>query len=245
MLNNTGTAKWKTSKEITGVSTSSIVDFKAAVANEKNEDRASSKIRRLAGQNDVSDRNKGVLLRAKKDEQIVEEQLNQFSQEKIEQKLMEKSLIYDQFVQGSSLDPEDLEKRGYLVDFEQKSWDHSQQSAENTQFFHEDVQREAHRIKWEQEALQVMEQESREREKRREDRVMLNQIISETQKGREKALQLQEQRKRVLEARKLQVKKRAEAQKEKQETLKKQQDAEKVQAVAEKNKKRLSLKNKT
>jgi len=133
-----------------------------------------------------------------------------------------------------------MEKAGYLVDFEQKSWNKEDDNVPSSHFFHEDIQREEERIKWEKE----VEEEDREREKRREERILLNQIISETQKGREKALQLQEQRKRKIELRKMQVKQRAEAQKEKQETQKQQQQNEN-KVVMENTKKRLVLKSKT
>jgi len=120
------------------VSASSIVDFKAAVASEK-EDRTSTKARRIAGHLDVSDRNKGVMLRAKKDEQAEEELKNRYHQDKIESKLREKSQIYDKFVRGENLNPEEMEKAGYLVDFEQKSWNKEDDNVPSSHFFHEDI----------------------------------------------------------------------------------------------------------
>eukprot|EP01126_Amoeba_proteus_P057288 TRINITY_DN7282_c0_g1_i4.p1 TRINITY_DN7282_c0_g1~~TRINITY_DN7282_c0_g1_i4.p1 ORF type:complete len:193 (-),score=55.00 TRINITY_DN7282_c0_g1_i4:529-1107(-) len=129
--------KWKKSKEITGVSVGSMVDFKAIVAQEKAEissGKTKSKVRRVEGQIDV--KNKGVASRAMKDKAEAEREDALKSLHVVEQRLAEKVTMYNDFVQGKSLDVAELNKGGYLVDFEQKRWD---QPANEPELIHPDM----------------------------------------------------------------------------------------------------------
>jgi len=211
---------WRPATDITGVSASSLLDLKAAIAQEKTSASA-TKVRKLVSASDVSTvvRNKGVSIRAARDQSTAESESARRSWEAAQEKLRQKSLIYDKFVKGGvQNDMEDHPE--FLVDFEQKNWEHRSQPEHEPQrlgleFFHEDVAREAARERWEAEARQVAEEETAAFEKRRDDRIALSEVIAETRSGREKAQALQEQRRRQLELRKLQVQKKAEAQKTK------------------------------
>lgn len=62
MLKEKDVSRWKKSKEITGVSVGSIIDFKAIVAQEQADiSSGKSKVRRVEGQTDVK-QNKGRIL---------------------------------------------------------------------------------------------------------------------------------------------------------------------------------------
>uniref|UniRef100_A0A6B2LMR4 Uncharacterized protein n=1 Tax=Arcella intermedia TaxID=1963864 RepID=A0A6B2LMR4_9EUKA len=159
--------------------------------------------------------------------------------------MKEKADLYEQFVKGGNLDPKELEKKGFLVDFEQKNWD-DQEPEENNNFFHEDIERENQRLRWEKETKEAIEQEEKMKEKKREERIALNLIIVESQKGREKLLQAQESKKKQAQARKEMIKQRALQKKTKLESQieeQKQQEQQLLQQQKEdKNKKRLHMK---
>jgi len=70
---DTGISKWKQSKEITGISVSSLIDFKATIAQEKQEILLGRPNKRKFEVDDVP-RNKGVHLRSQKDEKIEKDQ---------------------------------------------------------------------------------------------------------------------------------------------------------------------------
>eukprot|EP01126_Amoeba_proteus_P057286 TRINITY_DN7282_c0_g1_i1.p1 TRINITY_DN7282_c0_g1~~TRINITY_DN7282_c0_g1_i1.p1 ORF type:complete len:149 (-),score=49.65 TRINITY_DN7282_c0_g1_i1:438-827(-) len=109
----------------------------------------------------------------------------------VEQRLAEKVTMYNDFVQGKSLDVAELNKGGYLVDFEQKRWD---QPANEPELIHPDMERERMRREWERLAREREAEDLREREKRARDRMLLNQIVQETQEGREQISKLSEER---------------------------------------------------
>ncbi len=212
---------------------------------------------------DATLRNKGVALRAQNDAERAEEEAALSTWQHAQKKLEEKSRLYDQFVRGGMQDVD--ERHGdYLIDFEAKEWQSYEEGRryegimielifslppppssrhEETQFYHEDVQREEQRLRWEEEARRLKEEEVREYEKRREDRIALNEVIQETRAGRERAQMLQEEKKRRLELRKMQVQKRAEQQKARLEAQKQAEAAAAAAAKETKEAKKLHIKS--
>jgi len=116
-----------------------------------------------------------------------------------------------------------------LIDFEKKNWDRIDEERAKkieTDFFHPDIERENKRKKWEESIQNAKIEEENESNKRFERRILLNQIISETQEGRDKVQLLQNERLLKIEQRKEQIQKQAELQKIRKIAIEKQKEAE-------------------
>jgi hypothetical protein len=239
-------SKWKQSKEITGISLSSIVDFKAAIAQEKQEILSGrpNKIRKLDNE---ESKNKGVHLRAQKDK--VEKDLQEIQWDQA--KLRAKAELYERC---STSGRQDIDDENRLVDFEQKKWDQEDEEKFPTKINNDnhygdeenpqaaaDEEREYYRRKWEEESRQ---EEQNESNKRFERRMLLNQIISETQEGRDKATQLQNERLKRQQERKTQIQKQAEIQKQRMLTEKNERETQRVEAERKKSESLVEAKNK-
>jgi hypothetical protein len=209
-----GVSKWRQSKQITGVSLSSLVDFKATIAQEKQEILSGRP--NIIRNTEETPKNKGVQLRAQKDK--AEKDLQEVQWDPA--KLKAKADLYEKKVSQSNWSNQH-EDEECLIDFEKKNWDREDEDRykleDNEKDYlpvdPEEIERENKRKRWVENIQQTIIEEENESNKRSERRILLNQIISETQEGRSKVASLQDERSKKIEERKAQIQKQVEAQK--------------------------------
>eukprot|EP01130_Rhizamoeba_saxonica_P017424 TRINITY_DN843_c0_g1_i2.p1 TRINITY_DN843_c0_g1~~TRINITY_DN843_c0_g1_i2.p1 ORF type:complete len:106 (-),score=30.75 TRINITY_DN843_c0_g1_i2:243-560(-) len=104
------------------------------------------------------------------------------------------------------------------------------------------MEMERKRMRWEREAKQKIAFEESEKNRRREQAMILNQIVHETSEGRNKHLSLKEKRKKAQQRRKALFKEKIQKLEEKGNLEKKRKAQEMEKEKIERSKKRLKLK---
>lgn len=94
------------------------------------------------------------------------------------------------------------------------------------EFFHEDLEREEERRRWEAQMRRTVDEEAEEERKRRDQRVVLNQLMADTKQGREKHQELQMKRKLAKLSRSEAIKQRSQSIKEQQREADEKPDVE-------------------
>lgn len=207
---------WKKRKDIEGVSESSIVGLKAVLFQREQEAKrfkvtgeARPRTRKKAKETVWTKQNKGLAERSRRDEEAL--RAEQKTAVDVEAKLQEKARLYEQFVSGGVA--EDPEEGKFLVDFQQKSWSEPQ-AADNDEdggeFYHEDIQREEDRKRWERNAQQEIVNDEAADLKKQKDLEVLDKVIAQTRQGRDKARVLKERRKQRAQERLEKIKEREE-----------------------------------
>jgi len=254
---------WKKRKDIDGVSTGSIIDLKSVLYQEEQNARASSKgstTERRSTKLQTILQNKGVGDRNSRDIEDRGED-GEVSSEVLEAKLRAKSELYDRMKSGGYKDNEEDEEdpysdRGYLVDFEQKSWneekkrksefeyrydprdddddyDNNNSSRSNNNSYNSKntyssttssrggKEMEETRKLWEREGLEETNRERDSSISRARKMDIIDDVVYETKKGREKHQEAKTKRKQALEDRMRLVKERQKQQQQQQQTQQK------------------------
>eukprot|EP01117_Protostelium_nocturnum_P002371 TRINITY_DN1304_c0_g1_i3.p2 TRINITY_DN1304_c0_g1~~TRINITY_DN1304_c0_g1_i3.p2 ORF type:complete len:251 (-),score=79.20 TRINITY_DN1304_c0_g1_i3:1653-2405(-) len=231
-------AVWNKRKEISGVSTSSMIGLNASILEASQESKRNEGEKRMklknqenwigVGKNDKKKQtivsNRGIQQRINNDSvQGGNDQNESNNLEKSNQRLKEKSALYQQMVRGEILRPED-----YLVDFEQKEWNGNVQLETNpskTSLFSRDMEEEEERRRWEREA----EQEGKEIDSKREKIKLARILENETNEGRKTVEDLKDKRKRDIESRLSLIKSRKQKSKNKENNEEEDQNAARKQ----------------